>query len=77
MVHARKSAAVRASAPSEDQPTGESVDQHGPPKGQTHQVGEAAQERLLSLGTVPEGLRAFEPTGRRVQGLYEDLGPDR
>lgn len=87
------------------------VDEHGPPNGQTHQVGEAAQKRLLALGAAPEDLRAFarmvafeslfaalhflddpgpgdpgwalvetsggEPTGRLVQGLYEDLGPDR
>lgn len=87
------------------------VDEHGPPNGQTHQVGEAAQERLLAWGAAPEDLRAFarmvafeslfaalhflddpgpgepgwalvetsggEPTGRLLQGLYEDLGPDR
>ncbi|GHH53991.1 hypothetical protein [Lentzea cavernae] len=86
------------------------VDEQGPPNGQTHQAGEAAEERLLALGAAPEDLRAFarmaafeslfaalhllddprgspgwalvetsggEPTGRLVQGLYEDLGPDR
>src|SRR5690349_1066505 len=35
------------------------VDEHGPPNGQTHQVGEAAQERLLALGAAPEDLRSF------------------
>ncbi|RDI22433.1 hypothetical protein DFR72_112301 [Lentzea flaviverrucosa] len=88
------------------------VDQHGPPNGQTHQAGEAAEQRLLELGAAPDDLRAFarlvafeslfaalsflddpgdgeapdwalvetsggELTGRRVQALYEDLGPDR
>lgn len=91
------------------------VDQHGPPNGQTHQIGEAAQKRLPALGAAPEDLQAFarmvafeslfaalcfiddpgpdefpgqpgwalvetsggEPTGRLVQSLFEDLGPDR
>lgn len=80
----------------------EIVDQHGPPNGQTHQAGEAAQDRLLALGASPDDLQAFarmvafeslfaalllldEPGwalvetsgGERMQGLYEDLGPDR
>ena len=52
------------------------VDQHGP--GPTYRNGEAARERLETLGASPDDLRAFgEPAGRLVQGLHEDLDPDR
>ena len=52
------------------------VDQHGP--GPTYRNGEAARERLETLGASPDDLRAFgEPADRLVQGLHEDLDPDR
>ena len=37
----------------------EIVDLHGPPNGQTHQVGEAARDRLLALGASPDDIQAF------------------